>query len=165
MSTHPALTRAGNAAAWIRDWKLWRLPPPAPWYICTLAAADVTALVTSGVFTSWRPGDAVLAAALIVCGALSVGATRQYDEPSGTLFWDMIPVWYQTIAIVLSPFYAIIAPACLIGYKQWRVMRSPWHRRVLSAAAIGIPYGLLSLVSTPYRLLPPGRSPPAAPTW
>jgi len=146
MSTEPAPIRAGTVAAWIRGWKLWRLPVPAQWYICTLAAAGVAALISTGVFTRWRPSDAALAAALIACGALTVEATRQLNEPSGTLFWDMIPVWYQAIAIVLSPFYAILAPACLIAYKQWRVMRSPWHRRVLSAAAIGIPYGLLSLV-------------------
>jgi diguanylate cyclase (GGDEF)-like protein len=47
---------------------------------------------------------------------------------------------------VLSPFYAMLAPCLLIALKQWRVMRSPWHRRVLSAAAVGMPYAAVSVV-------------------
>jgi diguanylate cyclase (GGDEF)-like protein len=137
---------ARDAAGWIRRWKLWQLPVPARWYICAVSVAGLTVLTASAVTTRWRPSDLALFAALLVSGGLSIEATRRVQGPSGTLTWDMMPVWYQTIAVVLSPFYAILAPCLLIALKQWRVMRSPVHRRVLSAAGVGMPYGLVSLV-------------------
>jgi diguanylate cyclase (GGDEF)-like protein len=136
--------RIKKAADWIRQWKLWQLPVRARWYISAVSVAAAAALVLSAVFTRWHADNAALFAALLGCGALSVEATRS-REPSGTLFWDMMPVWYQTVAVVLSPFYAILAPCLLIALKQWRVMRSPLHRRVLSAAAVSMPYGAISL--------------------
>lgn len=146
MSSVAKARRAKNAAHWIRQWKLWQLPVSARWYISAVSVAAVAALIVAGVFTRWHGENAALFAALLGCGALSVEATRNPREPSGTLFWDMIPVWYQTIALVLSPFYAMLAPCLLIAFKQWRVMRSPWHRRALSAAAISMPYGAVSLI-------------------
>lgn len=132
--------------SWVRQWKLWQLPAPARWYICAVSIAGAAALMLAAAFTHWHTGSVTLFVSLLACGALSVEATRDASgEPSGTLFWDMMPVWYQTVAIVLSPFYAILAPCLLIALKQLRVMRSPWHRRMLSAAAVGMPYGAVSL--------------------
>jgi diguanylate cyclase (GGDEF)-like protein len=141
-----ARLRARGAAHWLRQWKLWQLPVPARWYICALSAVGVVALTVAAVTNSWQPGDVALFAAILITGGVSIEATRHTLGPTGTLVWDMMPVWYQTIAVVLSPFYAILAPCLLIALKQWRVMRSPLHRRVLSAAAVGMPYGLVSLV-------------------
>lgn len=138
---------ANNAAAtWVRQWSLWRLPPAARWYISAVAVAGVTALTAAAATTRWRLDDIVLCLVLMGCGALTIEASRLVREPQGTLFWDMMPVWYQTIAVILSPFYALLAPVCAIALKQWRVMRSPWHRRVLSAAAVAMPYGSISLI-------------------
>jgi diguanylate cyclase (GGDEF)-like protein len=118
----------------------------ASWYICAVSVAGTAALTAGAVTTRWRPSDIALFVALLICGGLSIEATRHVMGPTGTIVWDMLPVWYQTIALVLSPFYAMLAPCLLIGMKQWRQMRSPWHRRVLSAAAAGMPYGAISLL-------------------
>jgi diguanylate cyclase (GGDEF)-like protein len=148
-----------SAAGWVRRWKLWRLPAPAVWYIFAVTVAGAAALAVSGATTRWRPTDLALFGALLVSGGLSIEATRHVEGPSGTLTWDMMQVWYQTVAIVLAPFYALLAPCVLIALKQWRVMRSPWHRRVLSAAALGMPYGALSLV---FHAIPLTRVGPAS---
>jgi diguanylate cyclase (GGDEF)-like protein len=146
------LVAAPRGATWVRQWKLWQLPVPARWYIGAMSAAGVAALTTGAVFTRWHPRDAVVFAALLGCGALTVEVTRHSREPSGTIFWDLLPVWYQAIAIVLSPFYAMLAPVCLLAFKQWRVMRAPWHRRVLSAAGHAMPYGAISWIFHAIRL-------------
>jgi diguanylate cyclase (GGDEF)-like protein len=142
----PARRSADDAASWIRHWKLWQLPAGARWYICAMAVAGTVALVASAVSTRWHLGDFALFMAVLITGGVSIEATRHVQGPTGTLVWDMMPVWYQTIAVVLSPFYAILAPCVLIALKQWRVMRSPLHRRALSAAAVGMPYGAVSLL-------------------
>ena len=146
MSIIPASLSTGRAAHWVRRWKLWQLPIPARWYICALSAVGVVALIACAVSTHWRASDIALFAAILITGGVSIEATRHTLGPTGTLVWDMMPVWYQTIAVVLPPFYAVLAPCLLIALKQWRVMRSPWHRRVLSAAAVGMPYGAMSLL-------------------
>jgi len=141
-----AALRARGAGSWIRQWKLWELPAPAWWYISAVAAVGAAALTVAGASTSWRPGNVLLFAALLGCGVLSIETMRRVGEPSGTIVWDMMPVWYQTIAVLLSPFYAMLAPVILIAFKQWRAMRALWHRRVLSAAAVSMPYGAMSLI-------------------
>lgn len=142
----------------IRNWGLWRLPRPARWYISATGVAGALTLVTSGVLTRWRAGDAALFAALLLCGGLTIEATRHVRGPSGTIVWDMMPVWYLTVAVVLSPFYALLTPVCVIALKQWRVMRSPLHRRVLSAAGVGMPYAAASLL---FHAIPAARIGPA----
>jgi diguanylate cyclase (GGDEF)-like protein len=146
MSIIPASLGIGRAAHWVRRWKLWQLPVPARWYISALSVVGAVALVACAVSTHWRASDIALFAAILITGGVSIEATRHTLGPTGTLVWDMMPVWYQTIAVVLPPFYAVLAPCLLIALKQWRVMKSPWHRRVLSAAAVGMPYGAMSLV-------------------
>lgn len=152
------MSRAMGIPAWIRRWKLWALPAPARWYIGAVCVAGTAAMVASTVVSSWHPRDLAVFVALLCCGALSIEATRHVQGPTGTLVWDMMPVWYQTIALLLTPFYAMLAPACLIALKQWRVMRTPWHRRWLSAAGVGMPYAAISVL---FHAIPASATGPA----
>jgi diguanylate cyclase (GGDEF)-like protein len=146
MSSAVATGRTQGTATWIRQWKLWRLPLPARWYISAVSVTGTVALAAGALYTHWHAGNIALFAALLLSGALSIEATRHVPGPTDTITWDMMPVWYQTIAVVLPPVYAMLAPCFLIAHKQWRVMRSPWHRRMLSAAGVGMPYGAVSLL-------------------
>ena len=76
--------------------------------------------------------------ALLVCGLASVEATRRIDEPQGTLVRDLPTVWCLPIAILLPPFWVLVAPVPLLAFTQWRVHRGVVHRRLFSAAAIGL---------------------------
>ena len=61
--------------------------------------------------------------------------------------------------ILLPLLYALIIPAIRLALTQWRVKRSPPHRRIFTAAAIGIAYGSASLVY--HGILPVGCHPRA----
>ena len=58
---------------------------------------------------------------------------------------DVQGVWELPIAILLPPLYALIAPIPRLALMQWRVRRAPLHRRVFSAASVGLSYGAASV--------------------
>ena len=59
---------------------------------------------------------------------------------------DFITVWVLPVAILLPPFYAMVAPIPLLMLTQWRMHRGVIYRRVFTAAAMGLAYGAASLV-------------------
>jgi diguanylate cyclase (GGDEF)-like protein len=90
--------------------------------------------------------DLVIAGLLLASGALSVETTRWVGQPAGTMVRDLLSVWWLPMAVLLPPMYVLLAPVPLLALTQWRVSRSLVHRRVFSAASIGLAYAAASWV-------------------
>ena len=58
---------------------------------------------------------------------------------------DVQGVWELPVAILQPPFYALVIPIARITLTQWRVRRAPLHRRLFTAAAVGLSYGAASV--------------------
>jgi len=110
-------------------------------------AAEVIAAIAAVATTRWQTRDLVLFVALIACGAAMVEATRDIKTPHGTVGRDMQAVWYLTMAVLLPPVYAIVAPIPLIALKiSHRRNSAVLYRQVFSVAANGLAYGCTSIV-------------------
>ena len=133
------------AGVMVRDWAWWRLP----WLLrCYVGAAPLALLVSLGYAitqTTWHSGDLVTFLILLGCGAISVVATPRIAYLQAGLVRDFLTVWVLPVAILLPPFYAMVAPAPLLILTQWRVHRGVVYRRVFTGAAIGLAYGAGSL--------------------
>jgi diguanylate cyclase (GGDEF)-like protein len=109
-------------------------------FSCYLACASVAATLTA--ITS---GDVTLFAALMVCGAACVEATRRLGQPSG-VWRDLLSAWWLPVALLLPPLYALVAPAVLGLLAYLRVYRGAVYRRLFSAAALGLAGALASVL-------------------
>jgi len=87
----------------------------------------------------------VLFGALLACGAVSVEMARRTSEPDG-VGKDVYAVWELPVVFLLPALYALIVPISRLALTQWRIKRAPLHRRVYTAATIGISYGCARLV-------------------
>lgn len=146
----PGHVLAGPAAptrllAAVRGWPLWSLNPLLRGYAVTVIILYGTAVATAAAFTPWRVHHAVVAGVLLAIGAVTVESTRRIGEPAAA-GKDAHGVWELAIAIALPPFYAFVAPAVMLALTQLRVRRTLAHRRIFSAAAVGLSYGAASLV-------------------
>ncbi|HUK69706.1 MAG TPA: GGDEF domain-containing protein [Streptosporangiaceae bacterium] len=137
--------RARTGGSGIRDWPSLRLRPAAFGYVSAVPLAASAALVVAAARTPVSPGLLAIFLALLLCGLASVEATRRIDEPQGTLIRDLLTVWCLPIAVLLPPFWVLVAPVPLLAFTQWRVHRGVVHRRVFSAAAVGLSYGSASV--------------------
>jgi diguanylate cyclase (GGDEF)-like protein len=95
--------------------------------------------------------DIVLFAALMICGAICVEATRRLGQPTG-VSRDLLSAWWLPIALLLPPAYALAAPAVLGLLLYLRVRRGPLYRRVFSSAALGLAGACASIL---FRALAP----------
>jgi len=102
--------------------------------------------------------DVAVFAVLLAGGALSVETTRRVGQPAGTMVKDFLSVWWLPMAVLLPPAYVLLAPVPLLALTQWRVRPSPVHRRVFSAASIGLAYATASLL---FSALTPQQQAPA----
>jgi diguanylate cyclase (GGDEF)-like protein len=100
---------------------------------------------------SWRARDLILFAMLVTFGAAAVELTRRTAEPAG-LIKDVHGIWQLPIALLLPPFYCLIAPVITLGVLQLRTRRTVVHRRVFSAAANGLSLAAASVAF--HTLLP-----------
>jgi diguanylate cyclase (GGDEF)-like protein len=130
----------------LRASQVWDLGEPLRSYVLAVPLLYVAALTAAAVSTTWRTRPTVVFLALVACGMVATEATRLVREPQGTLVRDLQLVWYLAIAITLPPFYALAAPIPLVVHKLWRTRRMIIYRRVFSHAAIGLSYGLASLI-------------------
>ncbi len=71
--------------------------------------------------------------------------TKRTGENAG-LIKDVYTVWELPLAILLPPVYALVAPIFRFTLTQARTRRIPLHRRVFSAAVIGLANASASLV-------------------
>jgi diguanylate cyclase (GGDEF)-like protein len=147
----PARPGCGRLVKAVRGWPLFQLAPLLRWYIIavTAAATAATAAAASTLpFAGWQLADF---AVLLGCGLGSVVATRRINYPRGTAVRDLLTVWVLPVAISLPPLYALIVPWPLLGLTQLYDRRAVVHRRVFTAAAIGLAYGGASWL---FRALP-----------
>src|SRR6266513_3002181 len=123
-------TRRLLAGVMVRDWAWWRLP----WLLrCYVGSVPVAMLVLLGYVipqTTWRSGDLVTFLVLLGCGVISVVATLRIAYLQAGLVRDFLTGWVLPVAIL----------------TQWRVHRGVVYRRVFTGAAIGLAYGVGSLV-------------------
>lgn len=150
-----------RALAAVYSWAVWQLPVGLRAYVLGLPALAVVLAVALVVAVPPRAGDLLLFAVLLGGGAASVEATRRLGEPTGVAARDLLTAWWLPAAVLLPPVYALLLPAPLAVLTQWRVRRSVLHRRVLSAAAVGLAY---AAAAAGMRALP-GDGTPGGPAW
>jgi diguanylate cyclase (GGDEF)-like protein len=144
------MRRSSCSSAWlparrVRAWPLMRLPR---WLVATVVAvvtADLAAIALAARYTSVHPADVALFTVLVLCGAVAVELMARCGE-SALLAKDVSVVWELPMVILLPPVYALLAPIPRMLLTQWRIRRSPPHRRVYTAAVYGLSYGAAYLV-------------------
>ena len=141
-----SLTRRLLARADFRDWAWWQLPWLLRCYVgvVPLAAAVLTCVAAAA--TTWHAADAAKFVLLLGCGLISVAATPRVVYRHGGMTRDFITVWVLPIAILLPPFYAMVAPIPLYVLTQFWVFRGIVYRRVFTVGAISLAYGAASVL-------------------
>lgn len=130
----------------VRAWPLWEHPPWLRAYIVAVAVVNLLAVALAiqvGGLGSGR--SLVLLGILVACEAATVEVTRRAGELTG-LGKDVHGVWELPVAILLPPVYAFVVPILRLALVQWRIRPSPLHRRIFTAAMLGLSYGAASLV-------------------
>lgn len=133
------LVRRGGGADGPRTWAIWSLPPLLRIYVVAVpavAALLLLVLLPRGLPPGRDPG---IFAILLAGAAASIEVSRRLREPVG-VHKDVLSTWWLPIAVLLPPAYALLAPIPLMALTQWRVRRAVVHRRVFSAASIGLAY-------------------------
>ena len=151
--------RRGRAR--VRAWPVWSLPKRL---IALLAVVTCGYIAWIGVYSGdfhLRLTNFGLFLALLACVAFSVEMTRRASQPDGVVK-DVYAVWEVPMVFLLPGLYALIVPAIRLALTQWRVGRVPLHRRVYTAATIGIGYGTARLV---YISMMPMHVQPRAYLW
>jgi diguanylate cyclase (GGDEF)-like protein len=109
-----------------------------------LTAIALTSFAASQ--ATWRATDLVKFLLLVGCGMVSVAATPPTAYIQGGMTRDFLTVWVLPVAVLLPPVYAMLTPVPLQILTQFRVHRGVVYRRVFTVAAMGLCYGLASLV-------------------
>jgi diguanylate cyclase (GGDEF)-like protein len=128
----------------VRSWAIWANPRRLAVFVVSVTLLDAVAIGVSASMTAWRFSQLALFGLLLAGSLATVERTRRAGENAG-LIKDVYGVWELPIAILLPPVYALIAPIPRVAMMQWRGVSIPLHRRVFSAAAIGLAYGCASL--------------------
>jgi len=128
-----------------RGWPIWELPGWVAGFIIIVVLADAALLVAEASRVTVHVHDLELFAGLLVCSAATVELTKRMGENLGFVK-DVYAVWELPVAILLPLAYAPVLPIVRFALTQWRIRRVPVHRRVFSAAAIGLSYVAAALV-------------------
>ncbi len=139
----------------ISDWPIWSLPRWLTAFVITIVAAELAAIGVTASATSFSGHDLALFGLLLGCTAAAVEMTRKAGEKGG-MVKDVQGVWELPVAILLPPFYALVIPIAQTALTQWRVRHALLHRRVFTAAAVGLSYGAASV--TFHSLSAPGAA-------
>ena len=123
----------------VRAWPLWELQTWLSGYIVAVVGTYLLVLVAVSRFYAISPRQLVILAALLLCGGATVELTKRSGENAG-LVRDIYAVWELPVAILLPLGYAMVVPIIRLGLTQWRVRHVPLHRRVFTAAIIGLSY-------------------------
>ncbi len=147
---HGGVTKVRHGLPRVLAWPLWQEPTALVGYLLTVVG--VFAAVAAPQLASTAPSldDLIVYAALLACAAVCVEATRRLGEAAG-LSRAFQSSWTLPIALLLPPVYGLLAPVPLKALTQLRVGRSVVHRRVLTAAALGLAHFTASEVF--HRLL------------
>ena len=136
--------RLMRPVAIVRTWALWSLPRWLTAFVLAVVAVDVAAIGIAARLTPFTGHNLTMFGVLLSCTAIAVELSRRAGEQGG-MPKDVQGVWEFPMAILLPPLFALIAPISRIALQQWRVRRAPPHRRIFSAASIGLSYGAASL--------------------
>jgi diguanylate cyclase (GGDEF)-like protein len=129
----------------VRAWPLWEHPPWLRAYIVTVVIVNLLA-ITVAVQAGLGTGRSfALLGILVACEAATVEFTKRAGEITGFVK-DVHGVWELPVAILLPPVYAFLVPVLRLALVHWRVRPARLHRRIFSAAVIGLSYGAASLV-------------------
>jgi diguanylate cyclase (GGDEF)-like protein len=140
-----ATRRAAGRIPAVRAWPVWKLPWWLIAFIIAVVAADAAALGLGASGVRLRAHDLTLFGLLLACDVAGLEVTRRAGEKAG-MAKDMHAVWELPVAVLLPPVYAPVTPIIRVALTQWRVRRGPVHRRVFSAAALGLSYLAAGLV-------------------
>lgn len=135
----------------VRRWQVWSLKQPLRSYLVAVPVLSGVAIGLTAADARWQAHQALIFIALIACGGIAIEATRRVKEPQGTAVRDLQSIWYLTIAIILGPFYAFLAPVLLTIYKIFRTQPVILYRRVFSNGTISLAYGCAALL---FRAIP-----------
>src|SRR5215472_6217441 len=113
-------------------------------FICTVGLVYAAAIAVAARAAPLSAHDLVLFGALLLCTTATVELTKRAGESIG-LTRDVYAVWELPLAILLPPVYALVVPIFRFTLTQLRIRRVPVHRRVFSAAIIGLSYGSASV--------------------
>ncbi len=156
-----AIRRIRGWGTGFKAWPIWVLPRWVSTFISIVVLADAVFIVVSASKVHLRTHDLLLFAALLACSAATVELTRRVGENYGFVK-DVHAIWELPVAMLLPLAYAPVLPAIRFALTQWRILRAPVHRRVFSAAAIGLSYVAAALVfHALIRLVHGGTSDPS----
>jgi diguanylate cyclase (GGDEF)-like protein len=150
----------------VSRWPIWQLRPWLVAFISLVIAIYVAAIAVAVPAAPWPEPwrNLWLFGALLLCSALTVELTKRTGENAG-VNKDVYGVWELPLAILLPPVYALVAPIFRLTLTQLRIRRVPLHRRVFSAAVMGLSNASASLVFhaiTGQRIgMPPGIESPS----
>jgi len=138
------IRRLSRRIAAVSSWPLWSLPRWLTAFVITVVVADLAAIGFAASSAAYSKHDLALFALLLGCTAAAVEMTRKSGEQGG-MMKDVQGVWELPVAILLPPFFALLVPIARVGLTQWRVRQALLHRRVFTAAAVGLAYGAASV--------------------
>ncbi|MGI5486527.1 GGDEF domain-containing protein [Microtetraspora malaysiensis] len=118
-------------------WPLLAQRRPLVVYFFGIVALDLAAIAYLVITTPFHLSHLAAFAALTVCGAVCIEATRRLGMPAG-VSRDLLSAWWLPVVLLLPPVYALLAPIPLQILLQARVRATVVYRRVFSAAAIGV---------------------------
>lgn len=130
----------------LSDWELWHLPGSLRAYIFAVHAAAIAALVALVLSSHWHARDVAVFIALLLCGAVTIEATRRISVPHSAVSHDMLTVWYIVAVALLPPFYAFCVPPALAPYRMLRMAPGILYRRVVSGSICALAYGAAATV-------------------
>jgi diguanylate cyclase (GGDEF)-like protein len=136
-SGHPSITPRDGASTLVSRWPLLGQRRQLLIYLSGLVTAHLAAIAGFAAITQFRWRDVLTFAALMGCGVACVEATRRLGVPAG-VSRDLLSAWWLPVALLLPPLYALLAPVVMQVLLQWRVRATVLHRRVVTAAAIGL---------------------------
>ena len=140
-----------------RTWPVRALPNWLVGFVILVVLADAAFFALAASAVAIHAHDLELFAGLLACSAATVELTRRVGENTGFVK-DVHATWELPVAMLLPLAYAPVLSVVRFALTQWRVARAPVHRRVFSAAAIGVSYLAAGFVF--HRLI--GRVPGAA---
>ena len=141
--TGQAMQTRNPWVARLRAWPLWELPRRLAVYVAGVIITYLAAISIAASQTTFRLHDLELFGLLLAFGAASIELTRRSGEPAGVIH-DVYGVWLLPVALFLPPVYVLIAPVSKLAFTQWRTRQTVLHRRVFTAAAVGLAYGAAS---------------------
>ncbi|GAA3160102.1 hypothetical protein GCM10010486_27740 [Nonomuraea roseoviolacea subsp. carminata] len=148
---HTPITPRDGVSTLVGRWPLLGQRRPLVVYLVGIVTLDLVAIVLLAASTPLRWPDIMAFVALMACGAVCIEATRRLGMPAG-VSRDLLSAWWLPVALLLPPLYALLAPIVLQILLQLRVRATVLHRRVFSAAAIGLAGCAASM--TFHRLVP-----------